>query len=94
MGPYFFSILSFIKLAIVDLPDPDNPVIQKEYLFSIYFHNFLLNHYLLINFLILTFIKMKSIKFSITELERKIISNKNRYKLGNIEENKEIKKYY
>ena len=34
---------------------------------------------------------MKSIKFSITELERKIISNKNRYKL-NIEENKEIKK--
>ena len=36
---------------------------------------------------------MKSIKFSITELERKIISNKNRYKL-NIEENKEIKKHY
>ena len=33
---------------------------------------------------------MKSIKFSITELERKITSNKNRYKL-NIEENKEIK---
>ena len=30
VGPYFFSIRSLIKLAIVDLPEPDKPVIQNR----------------------------------------------------------------
>ena len=92
VGPYFFSILSFIKLAIVDFPDPTN-LNPKEYLFfylSSYTFNKLLLIYIIFN---IKLIMPQNIKLSINDLERIVISKNNRYKL-NIKEKKKSKTLY
>ena len=93
VGPYFFSILSFIKLAIVDFPDPDKPVIQKEYLFF-YLSSYTFNKLLLIYIIFdIKLIMPQNIKLSINDLERIVISKNNRYKL-NIKEKRNQKTLY
>ena len=93
VGPYFFSILSFIKLAIVDFPDPDKPVIQKRIPFF-YLSSYTFNKLLLIYIIFdIKLIMPQNIKLSIYDLERIVISKNNRYKL-NIKEKKKSKKLY